>query len=137
LAPRAVEPDLAVLEPALPDDIADIQGAAVGGQHGAALDQQGAKATLRKAIGRRGTASARPDDDDVIIHDCRILDQGLGRPNGSTAATKFRVERHAAVDIERSAGDVVGMVRRQPHYGAGDVVRLADPIVGYELQEVV
>src|SRR5439155_2671291 len=47
------------------------------------------------------------------------------------------IERHAAVDVERVAGHVVGVVRRQPHRRLADVGDDADAAVWNQGQEAV
>src|SRR4051794_40943207 len=59
-----------------------------------------------------------------------------GAPGLSAPRREPRVERHAAVDVERRAGHVVGLVGGQPDGGAGDVLGLADPLVGDQPHQV-
>src|SRR5919106_1008021 len=54
----------------------------------------------------------------------------------SAAGLEAGIEGHAAVDVQRRAGDVVGLVRGQPHGRPRDVLGLADALVGDELQEL-
>jgi len=50
--------------------------------------------------------------------------------SGSLAAVgKLRVERHAAIDIQRRAGNIIGLVRGQPDGGARNILGLADAAV--------
>ena len=47
-----------------------------------------------------------------------------------TAGGESGVARHAAVNEDRHAIDVIGHVRGEEHRHVGDVLRLADPFVG-------
>src|SRR3954468_21071666 len=53
-----------------------------------------------------------------------------------SALPERRIERHAAVDQERRPGDVVGLVRGEPERGLRHVLRLADPAVRDQPQEL-
>lgn len=46
-----------------------------------------------------------------------------------------RVQRHAAIDEQRGADHVVGLVGHEPADGARHVVHLADPAIGDQLQQ--
>src|SRR3954453_8355834 len=52
---------------------------------------------------------------------------GMSAPGG-----EFGVQRHAAIDEQRDAVDVIAVVGGQPDRGAGDVVGFADPLVGHQ-----
>lgn len=64
----------------------------------------------------------------------RLLAQApaTARPARSPAGLEARVEGHATVDEEGRARQVVGIVGREPHGGATDVVGLPDALVGDE-----
>ena len=53
----------------------------------------------------------------------------------SAAVGEFREQGHAAVDEQGLAIDVVGIVGGEPHRGLADIDRLADPLVGDQLQQ--
>src|SRR5262249_27758703 len=46
------------------------------------------------------------------------------------------IKGHAAVDEQGRPVDVIRVVRRKPHRGAADVLRLADPAIRDELEEL-
>src|SRR5215211_7463250 len=58
-----------------------------------------------------------------------------GRVQTSAAFAERGIERHASVDEEGRAGDVVALVRGEPDRRLGDVLGVADAAVGDELEE--
>jgi hypothetical protein len=48
-----------------------------------------------------------------------------------TAGGETRIERHAAIDIDRGSNDAVGMIRSQSNRHAR-VLRLPDPSIGHQ-----
>src|SRR5262245_49212006 len=55
---------------------------------------------------------------------------------GLAAGLESRIQRHATIDEDAGAVDVVAFVARQPDAGAADVVRLTDAFVGDELHQL-
>src|SRR3954467_7111387 len=55
------------------------------------------------------------------------ISRGMSAPGG-----EFGVQRHAAIDEQRDAVDVIAVVGSPPDRGAGDVVGFADPLVRHQ-----
>src|SRR6266581_3288788 len=53
----------------------------------------------------------------------------------STSRCEFGVEGHAAVDEQGDAVDIIAGVGRQPDRGTGNVLWLADALVGHEAHQ--
>src|SRR6185295_11349601 len=51
------------------------------------------------------------------------------------ASFKAGIERHSAVHENARAVDIIGVVARQPHNGAANIVRFADTFVGNQLHQ--
>jgi hypothetical protein len=54
----------------------------------------------------------------------------------SPAGGEAGIKRHAAVDEKRSAGHIIGRLRRQPNGGLSDIVRLANSLVRHQSHEI-
>src|SRR6516162_623007 len=50
----------------------------------------------------------------------------------SSAFGKTGIEGHAAVDEQRRADDIIGIVGSEPHDRPRDILGLADPLVGHQ-----
>ena len=54
-----------------------------------------------------------------------------------TSSLEAGIKRHTAVDEQRCALDVIGLITRQPNCGAPDFLRFADPLVRNQLEQFV
>src|SRR5277367_5110994 len=64
-----------------------------------------------------------------LLYVCRaVLD--------SPAGFKAGIERHAAVDEQRRAGDIIRFIRRQPNSGPSHVFGFADALVRDKLHQL-
>src|SRR3954451_2316964 len=77
---------------------------------------------------------AQVADDTVVLN--RLLG-GCGTHGPLSVVSEARVQGHAAIDEERCAGDIVALVRREPHGCAGDILRLADTTVGDQSEKLL
>src|SRR3954465_15231566 len=82
------------------------------------------ESATRTAQKRRRSVMARG------LRECPLVTSAV-----STAARELGIERHPAVDVERDAVHVVGVVAREPDGGLADVLGLADAPVRDERQE--
>src|SRR3954454_21433955 len=57
-------------------------------------------------------------------------------PHYSAACREARIKRHATIDTQRGAGDVIGAVRDQPGNRLRDVIGFTDALVRHERHEV-
>src|SRR5215469_12346398 len=55
----------------------------------------------------------------------------------SSAFGKTGIEGHAAIDEQRRADDIIGIVGREPHDCPRDILGLADPFVGHQGHQLV
>src|SRR5215467_5330941 len=58
-------------------------------------------------------------------------------PPPSSAFGETGIEGHAAVDEQRRANDIIGIVGREPHDRPRDILGLADPLVGHQGHQLV
>src|SRR5436190_1065347 len=54
----------------------------------------------------------------------------------SPASFETGVKRHAAVDVEGCSRDIIGVVGREPHGSAANLVGLTDAFVGDQLEQI-
>jgi len=72
-----------------------------------------------------------------------LVKPNRGRPSADTepplltARCKTRMKRHTSIDDQTDAVDVIGIIRGQPHCGAGDVFRLADSFIRYQFHKLI
>src|SRR5471030_962162 len=69
------------------------------------------------------------------ISPCASIPMPGWSPRGLTIVRKARIQRHAAVHEQGCANHIVAVVRSQPDRRPADILALANPAVGHELEQ--
>src|SRR5262249_22778268 len=122
-------PGLFRLIPCIDEDGGRIPIFSFTGQKVAAFQEQDPLAAWRKPMGEGTSPRTSADDDGVIT---LAGHGGTALSYRSSARRESWKQGHAAIDEQRRADHVVGLIGGEPNGGSADIIGLSDAAVGHQ-----